>query len=108
MTWRKAWARSWEQLRYCSRGCRLLGRSPVDVRLEEETRRLLATRPVSGSICPSEVARVVDPNDWRALMEPARAAARRLVSAGEVEIMQSGRVVDPSRARGPIRIRRAR
>jgi hypothetical protein len=39
-------------------------------------------------------------------MEPARAAARRLVAAGEVEITQGGRVVDPSTCKGPIRIRR--
>jgi hypothetical protein len=42
-------------------------------------------------------------------MEPARAAARRLVVRGEVDISQGGRVVaDPSRAKGPIRIRRRR
>jgi hypothetical protein len=34
--------------------------------------------------------------------------ARRLVARGEVEIVQSGRVVDPSTAKGPIRIRRVR
>jgi len=39
-------------------------------------------------------------------MEPARAAARRLVAAGDVEIVQGGRVVDPSTAKGAIRIRR--
>jgi hypothetical protein len=38
-------------------------------------------------------------------MEPARRAARRLVAQGSVEITQHGRVVDPSTARGPIRIR---
>jgi hypothetical protein len=41
-------------------------------------------------------------------MEPARRAARRLVDAGRVEITQKGRVVDPSTAQGPIRLRRAR
>jgi hypothetical protein len=35
-------------------------------------------------------------------------AARRLVDQGEVEIVQRGRVVDPSTAKGPLRIRRAR
>ena len=39
-------------------------------------------------------------------MEPARAAARRLVARGQVEITQGGRVVDPSTAEGPIRVRR--
>lgn len=108
MTWRKEWERSWDEVRYCSQACRRRGRRPVDVRLEDELRRLLAQRPRSGSVCPSEVARAVDMEDWRGLMEPARAAARRLVAAGEVEITQSGRVVDPSRARGAIRIRLAR
>jgi hypothetical protein len=38
-------------------------------------------------------------------MEPARSAARRLVAAGEAEITQGGHVVDPSTAKGPIRVR---
>jgi hypothetical protein len=41
-------------------------------------------------------------------MEPARAAARRLVAAGEAEITQGGRVVHAGTARGPIRVRRRR
>ncbi|WP_338499388.1 DUF3253 domain-containing protein [Streptomyces sp. SJL17-4] len=44
----------------------------------------------------------------RALMEPARVAARHLVDEGEVEITQRGHPVAPGKARGPIRIRRAR
>jgi hypothetical protein len=80
----------------------------VDAQLEAALRRLLQSRPRSASVCPSEVARVVDPEAWRDLMEPARAAARRLVAAGEAQITQQGRVVDPSTARGPIRIRRPR
>ena len=39
-------------------------------------------------------------------MEPARRAARRLVARGEAEITQGGRPVDPSTAKGPIRVRR--
>ena len=53
-----------------------------------------------------EAARAVGGDDWRPLMEPARAAARRLVARGQVEITQGGRVVDGSTAKGPIRIRR--
>jgi hypothetical protein len=41
-------------------------------------------------------------------MEPARMAARRLVAQEKVQITQGGQVVDPSRAKGPIRIRRFR
>ena len=43
---------------------------------------------------------------WLDLMEPARRAARRLVARGKAEITQQGRVVDPSTAKGPIRIRK--
>jgi hypothetical protein len=38
-------------------------------------------------------------------MEPARAAARRLVAAGKIVITQAGRVVDGSTAKGPIRLK---
>ncbi|MEW1635916.1 DUF3253 domain-containing protein [Streptomyces sp. NPDC093801] len=43
---------------------------------------------------------------WRALMEPVRRAARRLVTEGAVEITRAGRPVEPAKARGPVRIRR--
>lgn len=81
--------------------------SDTDRRLEESIRCLLAQRAAGATICPSDAARAVGGDgDWRDLMEPARRAARRLVDAGEVEITQGGLVVDPSTARGPIRIRR--
>ena len=57
------------------------------------------------TICPSDAARCVDADGWQALMEPARSAARRLVAADEAEIVQGGRVVDPSSCKGPFRIR---
>jgi hypothetical protein len=113
--WRAAWAKNWENVAYCSDACRARNVQPVDRELEASIRRLLDERATAGSICPSEAARDVaaaqnDASDdaWRALMEPARRAARRLVAAGEVEITQGGRVVDPSTAKGPIRVRRAR
>jgi hypothetical protein len=84
---------------------------PVDRQLEEAILELLKRRSATATICPSEAARVVaggEGEDWRTLMEPARRAASRLVERGQVEITQKGRVVDPSTARGPIRIRRVR
>ncbi|MEU6840512.1 DUF3253 domain-containing protein [Streptomyces sp. NPDC046716] len=79
-------------------------------RLEQAILGLLDERP-GRSICPSAAARAVydgDDEGWRDLMEPARRAAAGLVAAGEAEITQRGRAVDPSEARGPIRIRRPR
>ncbi len=105
--WRAKWQRDWDQVRYCSASCRRRGVTAEDQRLEEVTLSLLAGRAGSSTICPSEVARTVGSEEsWRSLMEPARRAARRLVAAGEVEITQGGRVVDPSTAKGAIRIRR--
>jgi hypothetical protein len=113
ITWRKAWERDWDQVRYCSAGCRKRGVGPVDEQLERALLTLLEQRSSGATVCPSEAARAVsgsadDDEAWRPLMEPARAAARRLVAAGEVEITQRGVVVDPSTARGPIRVRRVR
>ncbi|MGC1206716.1 MAG: DUF2256 and DUF3253 domain-containing protein [Ornithinimicrobium sp.] len=111
--WRKKWERDWDQVKYCSAGCRRHGITDTDRELEKSILSLLATRKRGATICPSDAAKAVAGNDdstqeqWRALMEPARRAARRLVAAREVEITQGGQVVDPSTARGPIRIRRA-
>mgnify|MGYP001627323121 CR=1 FL=1 len=107
--WRKKWARDWDAVKYCSDACRRRGVSPVDRQLEESILELLEHRGRDKTICPSEAARAVGTDDtWRDLMEPARRAARRLVDRGEVEITQAGHVVDPSTAKGPIRIRTAR
>jgi hypothetical protein len=106
ITWRKKWARDWESIRYCSDACRRRRVAPVDVALEEAIRDLLAARAAGASICPSEAARRIGGDDWRGLMEPARSAARRLVDKGEIEMTQRGAPVDPSTARGPVRLRR--
>ena len=107
--WRKKWERDWDSVRYCSSACRKRGVGDVDRRLEAAITDLLSSRAASATICPSDAARAVGGDDedrWRGLMEPARRAARRLVARGEVEITQGGRVVDPSTAKGAIRIRR--
>lgn len=82
-----------------------------DQRLEQTILELLDGRAPAATICPSDAARAVydgDDDGWRTLMEPVRRAAWRLVAAGEVEVTQGGRPVDPDAARGPIRIRRVR
>ena len=79
------------------------------MRLEEAILALLGERAIDASLCPSEAARRVGgEHEWRTFMEPVRAAARRLVVRGDIEITQGGRRVDPSTAKGPIRLRRAR
>jgi hypothetical protein len=108
--WRKKWERDWDQVRYCSTACRKRGVTDVDKRLEATILDLLAQRARTSTICPSDAARAVgggdDEETWRGLMEPARRAARRLVDRGEVVVTQGGKVVDPSTAKGAIRIRK--
>ena len=108
--WRKKWERDWDQVRYCSTACRKHGVSATDLALEQSILALLSARGRGKTICPSDAARAVGPAEgegWRELMEPARRAARRLVAAEQVVITQGGTVVDPSTAKGAIRIRRA-
>ena len=104
ITWRRAWARDWDEVRYCSAGCRRRGLTETDRALEAALRTRLAASGRTG-VDPEDVAAQVWSTD-EDLREPSRRAARRLVAAGEAEMVQRGRVVDPSTARGPVRLRR--
>lgn len=106
MQWRKAWARNWDEVRTCSQACRRRRLRAVDHRLEAAILMLLADRPGTATICPSEAARAIGAEGWRSLMDDTRRAARRLAAADLVEIRQRGAVVDPSHAKGPIRLGR--
>lgn len=108
ITPRKRGSADFEEIRWCGERCRRERVDATDVALETATQTLLAGRARGSSICPSEAARAVAGDDetlWRPLMERARRAARRLVGKGVVEITQRNQVVDPSTARGPIRVR---
>ena len=83
----------------------MVAAEPVVKRLEAKILQLLAERGPGKSICPSDVARALRPDgDWRALMDPVRAAAAVLARRGAVEIRQRGQRVSPTGYRGPIRI----
>ena len=57
--------------------------------------------------CPSDVARALGVDDWRAHMQDVRDAAERLMRRGRIDVLQRGKPVDPRSARGPIRLRLA-
>ena len=104
--WRKKWERSWDEVRYCSAKCRKNKPTEEEQKLESTILKLLEKRAVKATICPSEAARTVYAEDeWRDKMELTRNAARRLVSQDRIEILQKSQVVDPSTAKGPIRLR---
>ena len=66
-SWRKKWERDWETVRYCSNACRRNGLRPIDDDIERTLLELLEDRTDRASICPSEVARRIAPDDWRDL-----------------------------------------
>jgi hypothetical protein len=104
--WRAKWARDWESVRYCSDACRRRGVTEGDRMLEAAILALLAARPARATILDSDAAKAVGGESWQQLAEPARRAARRLCAAGEIEILQAGRAVEVSTARGPLQLRR--
>lgn len=81
-------------------------RSPTPRAIELAIMKLLEHRQPR-SACPSEIARALSPKSWRALMPAVREAAGRLVKRGRIDVLQKGKKVSLSRARGPIRLQLA-
>ena len=71
---------------------------------EEAILGLLAQRDAGKTICPSDAARTLG-DGWRERMDEVRETAFGLVDRGELEVTQSGEVVDGRTAKGPIRLR---
>jgi len=65
------------------------------------TRTYVARRDLRSASAPTR-------QDFRSLMDTARAAAAELAADREIEVTQRGDVVDIAQARGPIRLRRRR
>lgn len=79
---------------------------PGPLEIERQILRLCEVRGAGKSICPSEVARALaqDEAEWRALMPVILAHAADLTRRGRIRVLQAGRVVDPERTKGPIRL----
>ena len=73
--------------------------------IADEILRQVAARGPAASICPSEVARALRPDDWRPLMTPVRNAAVALAREGRLEVLRKGRPADLDTLRGVIRLR---
>lgn len=72
--------------------------------IEQKILAMLRERGPDKTACPSEIARALDANGWRKLMQPVRDAAGRLAAQRRIEITQKGKRVEVD-ARGPIRLR---
>jgi hypothetical protein len=99
--YRKKWAKNWNEIKYCGEKCR---RNKNTDGFEAQILELLKIRGAGKTICPSEVLEGEDKTD-KDLMEKVRSSARILVAKGKIVITQNGNVVDPSTAKGAIRLR---
>lgn len=81
---------------------------PSTERIADEILHLTALRGPDKSICPTEVARALDPTPgegWRRQLDPVRQVAARLAADGRIDILRKGRPVDPASFKGVIRLR---
>ncbi|GAC1594629.1 MAG: hypothetical protein NVS3B21_16820 [Acidimicrobiales bacterium] len=106
--WRKKWARDWHAVRYCSDRCRNQKLSPADAAVEAQLLDALRRAPAGATTRLDDIVCAWGAGSRPPSLEPARAAARRLVARGAAEIIQGGRVVDPSTAKGAFGLRRSR
>jgi len=67
--------------------------------------RIAKKRGSQKSTCPSEIARMVFPNDWRNHMKDVVNEAIQLHHNGCVLITQKSKPVDIDRIKGPVRIK---
>ncbi|MCE3272305.1 MAG: hypothetical protein K0S57_2702 [Ramlibacter sp.] len=80
----------------------------TDAQIRGAIVNLLANRQPPATICPSEAARELAPNDWRPLMSRVREVAVAMARRGHLEIRQGGRAANPyASLRGPIRLAHA-
>ncbi len=81
-----------------------------DAAITETLLRLIADRGSGKSICPSEVARALAPDEatWRPLMHRVRHAALALQAEGRLDILRKGKPVPADQVRGVIRLRATR
>ncbi|CAH0185166.1 DUF3253 domain-containing protein [Microbacterium foliorum] len=68
------------------------------------TIRALTRKRDGSSICPSDVARAIGGDSWRALMPEVRRVASILADSDEIVVTQKGETVDIREVRGPVRM----
>lgn len=101
MEYRKKWEKNWADIKYCSDECRR-NKNKFDYR--EAIMALLLERGPLKTICPSEVLPPEEKQD-KIMMEHVRRSARLLAAEDKILITQSGKPVDPTNFRGPIRLK---
>ncbi|SDF66308.1 Protein of unknown function [Pedobacter terrae] len=73
--------------------------------IAERILMVAAQRGPDKSTCPSEIARMLFPNDWRKYMGIIMEVAIDLTIGGKIAITQKGKAVDVGKIKGPVRIK---
>jgi hypothetical protein len=76
----------------------------IDARIRAQVIALVEERGIGKTICPSEVARAVRPDDWRPLLKKVRQAAKSLADNGQISIFRKGKPIPTDQVRGVIRL----
>jgi hypothetical protein len=86
-----------------------LDASPADLeqRIDAAIRALLRSRRKGATICPSEVARIVDGHSWRRLLSTVREQAARLARTGQIVILRNRRPASGDLTKGVLRYKLA-
>jgi hypothetical protein len=76
-------------------------------RVEETLLALLSQVREGESISPNDVAKAVDPENWRRELPKVKAVAIGLARQGRIDLLRKGKPADPDDARGIYRLRMA-
>lgn len=76
-------------------------------RVEETLLALLSQVREGESISPNDVAKSVDPENWRRELPKVKAVAVGLARQGRIDILRKGKPADPDDLRGIYRLRLA-
>ena len=105
-TWRKSFAKNWEDVKYCSNACRNRKLSKIDQQIENSILELLEAETYSNPLSTDQIADFLDFGNDKNLLESIKRAARRLEMKSFVIITQDGKRVDSSTAKGHLQIRK--
>ncbi len=108
-SWRKKWEDCWDEVSYCSDGCRKAASSRWAAQAETAILELLQGRQAGKALNPDEAARQLVPDQtskqWRSALKEIMHAARRLSRQGKIVITRKGKPVDPDAVKGVVRLR---
>ncbi len=105
-TWRKSFAKNWEDVKYCSKACRKRKLSKIDQQIENIILKLLESQPHPTPLTTGQIADLLDFGNDKNLLESIKRAVRRLEAKSFVIITQDGKRVDSSTAKGHLQIRK--